>query len=463
MGDYAASGTGTSFGRGVQCQGQDSRSCQEGGVAMSRIRSSRGGLDPWAGRRPKLLVAFATDSIGAMDIADAVSPLCEVVWLVDMSSPELDHHVRLLRKLGQVVDTSGRSPQEVAAGLTSVEPCGLVTFHDEAMVELAQIAEALGLLFVSPSVAETLVDKYLQRAALAAAGMEVPEVWAIPGDAQRGDIDEAVAAVRYPAVLKPRRGLSSRLVQPVLSASDLARALGELSPDDLTAGMMVEEYLEGCDPAPSPDFADYISVETLVSRSVVSHVAVSGRFSLTPPLREHGLFIPCDYPDAEQVAVLEVATAAVKALGVTNGCLHTEIKCTPKGPRVIEVNGRVGGGVPYMVRRATGFDIFEALIRVACGDQVMVQGPVATHQIAYHFIVQAPMSATKVLAIEGLGQLQALDGVESVLLNRAPGDHLDWRQGAQHAMFFVDGVAGDYAQLKAVDRYIREEVAISYG
>jgi len=61
--------------------------------------------------------------------------------------------------------------------------------------------------------------------------------------------------------------------------------------------------------------------------------------------------------------VPDLATAATKALRVRTGFLHTEIKVTPSGPRVIEVNGRLGGGLPNLLQQAAGFDLLRALGR----------------------------------------------------------------------------------------------------
>ena len=49
-----------------------------------------------------------------------------------------------------------------------------------------------------------------------------------------------------------------------------------------------------------------------------------------------------------------MASEATKAVGVTIGCLHIEIKLTDQGPVVIEVNGRPGGGMSEMLERTLG-------------------------------------------------------------------------------------------------------------
>jgi len=120
--------------------------------------------------------------------------------------------------------------------------------------------------------------------------------------------------------------------------------------------MFIEQYLPARDRAERA-FADYVSVESLVAYGEISHLAVTGRFPLARPFRETGMFIPADLPQAQQAVVLEVATAALRALGVQTGCFHTEIKLTPSGPRVIEVNGRLGGGVPDMLFQASGVSL----------------------------------------------------------------------------------------------------------
>ena len=66
---------------------------------------------------------------------------------------------------------------------------------------------------------------------------------------------------------------------------------------------------------------------------------------------------------------MELAERAARALGVDVGCLHTEIKLTIDGPRVIEVNGRLGGGIPEMLELASGVSLFNVAARVAVEEQ----------------------------------------------------------------------------------------------
>ena len=106
---------------------------------------------------------------------------------------------------------------------------------------------------------------------------------------------------------------------------------------------------------------------------VPSAVAVTGRMPLAEPFRETGAFLPCVLDSSEQRDVAQMAVIAARALGVRCGCLHTEIKLTGDGPRIIEVNGRVaGGGIADLVAAVKGIDMYESAVRSALSKPVAV-------------------------------------------------------------------------------------------
>ena len=94
-------------------------------------------------------------------------------------------------------------------------------------------------------------------------------------------------------------------------------------------------------------------------------MAITGRFPLAPPFRETGFFIPATLGAEQKARVLDLAGQTLRALGVEHGAAHTEIKLTAEGLRVIEVNGRIGGGVPEMLQLAAGVDIVKLTMRAA--------------------------------------------------------------------------------------------------
>jgi biotin carboxylase len=239
--------------------------------------------------------------------------------------------------------------------------------------------------------------------------------------------------------------------------SNLLDALGPGRPD-----MVLEGFIPDDPARDSGPYAGYVSVESLVAGGVISHLALTGRFPLAENFRETGFFIPAALEDDDQNAVLSLATSAVEALGIRTGCLHTEVKFTPDGPRLIEVNGRVGGGVPEMLQRAAGIHLVELTLRVALGEDVRIEGPVATEAIGYRFFLQPPAVSATVATIEGINRVSDWPGVDAISVHQGPGADLDWRDGSRNHIVAVVGSAKDYDELQAVDRLLHQEVTVTY-
>lgn len=414
-------------------------------------------------RQPLLVVGHGLRSVPPLQLAEAASGLCEILWLIDESVPENAFTSRLLRKVGTVVNVAGLSPEEIASVLRTRDPDGLAAYRDEDIVLLAEIAEQLGLDYHTPEVARRLVDKLRQREALRKGGLPTPLCWEVPADRDPAAVEAFATEVVFPAVLKPRTGSGGQYTMPVSDAGDLVESLALLPPQaGGSTGMFVEQYLPSLETGRSRRFGDYVSVESLVAGGKISHLAVTGRFPLAEPFRETGFFIPADIPQAQMAAVLEVATAALGALEVRTGDCHTEIKLTPEGPRVLEVNGRLGGGVPDMLLQASGVSLIRLSMRAALGEPVLEDGLISCSRVGWRFLFQPPTSARRVVSIDGLDRLAERPGVNAVFVNRGPGDPIDWRDGTRHYIYSVFGVSPDYDGLLETNRFLHEEVTVVY-
>lgn len=414
-------------------------------------------------RKPLLVVGHGLRSAPALQIAEAASGLCDILWLIDESVGDNAITARLLRKLGTVVNVAGLSPEEIVSAVRAHSPDGVVTYRDEDIVLISLIAAELGLDYQSPEVAWRLVDKFLQREAFRKGGLPTPLCWEVPVERDLAAVEALAAVVDFPAVLKPRSGSGGQYTMPVSDAVDLVRQVAMLPPPaGGTTGMFVEQYMPGLPTSSSERFGDYVSVESLVAGGRIGHLAVTGRFPLAQPFRETGFFIPADLSQAQQAAVLEVATAALRALGVRTGGFHTEIKLTPDGPRVLEVNGRLGGVVPEMLWQASGESLMRLSMRIALGQAVDLDGPIPCSKVGWVFLFQPPASARRFVSIDGLDRLAELPGVNTVLLNRDPGDPIDLWDGTRHYIYSVSGVSPDYDGMLEIDRFLNEEVTVVY-
>ncbi len=210
--------------------------------------------------------------------------------------------------------------------------------------------------------------------------------------------------------------------------------------------MILEEQMEDLPPSEAP-YADRVTIETIVSDGVFSHLGVVGLFPMMPPFRSSGGFFPADVPPSDIPALFDLATASIRALGSDFGFYRTEIKLTPQGSKVIEINGRPTGLTPAVVKLASGVPLLQLSMRLALGEHVVVEGPVSCDRIAYRYYHEPPMSATKVLAITGLDHLGERPGVRQVDVHKQVGDPVDWRSGSLDKVFQVTGTVGDYAEL----------------
>lgn len=420
-------------------------------------------MSPGKGRRPVVVVPHGYRSLPFLQLVAAAAPVCDLVWLVRSDDPEAAHDARILRRLGPVVDAVGRDGAAVAADVAVHHPDGVVAFRDDDLVPMADLAERLGLPFHPPGVAERLADKAVQRRALRDGGLPTPKVWELPAVREGAETAALVRRLPFPVVLKPRRGSGSRHTFVCHGAADLARTLAWLDGEpDGAEPMVLEEYLPSCPHADHGRFADYVSVETLAIDGRFHHFAVTGRLHQAPSLRETGFFVPSDLAGAELAGVVATAAEALEALGVRDGALHTEVKLTPDGPRVIEVNGRLGGGVAELLTQAAGVDLLAACLRTALRQPVDLAGPIACDRIGFRLFLQPPSSARRVRAIEGLDAVRALPGVTSVGVHLVPGDAVDPRQGSRAFVLAVVGAARHHDEVVAVDRQLYDVARVTY-
>lgn len=242
---------------------------------------------------------------------------------------------------------------------------------DEARIHAAAVvAQELGLPGGDPKVIERCRDKYLTRVALAES--EIPQ----PDFALVGTIDEALAAadrLGYPVVLKPRAAAAS---YGVVLAPGVAEVTEHFSfSHDATvpeapqhsSPVLVEEYLEG------PE----ISVDSVVSDGVVTAVFVARKQIGFPPFFEETqhLVHGAD-PLLADTGFRALIQAVHSALGFRTGWTHSEFKLTAVGPKLIEVNARLGGDlIPYLGLRATGLNPALLAAAAATGRPIDVTGP----------------------------------------------------------------------------------------
>lgn len=411
---------------------------------------------------PRLGVLYDPASVQSFHLAEAGAGHWRSVWLIDRDVADPGPTLRLLQRLGPVVDITGLSSQEAAAVADPLD--GVVAFDDAFLVRQAEMAAARGLAGYSPEVAARLTDKDLQRAALRDAGIECPRSVRLPGGAGRDSWEGLLAGLTGPLIVKPVSGNGSRDTFAVDSAGEavdlmVTRAVSGPAPD-----MQVEERIaDGWVPGTRP-FGDFVTVETFASHGELSTFGVTGCIPFAEGFRLTGNFTPSAFGEAERAEAIELAEQAITALGGGTGVYHTEVKYSTDGPRVVEVNGRLGGGgVPRIAEAATGRSLLQAAALVALGEKVDVSNP-TFDGVAYFHRVQPPLTAAVVESVTGLERVQRLPGVREVHLNRPPGTSVGDRfQGTRGFVYSVHGTVPDHEALWETLEKIEATVDVRYA
>ncbi|MFI1979784.1 acetyl-CoA carboxylase biotin carboxylase subunit family protein [Streptomyces wedmorensis] len=310
-------------------------------------------------------------------------------------------------------------------------PEGILGFSELVVTETHAAALELGLPANSPESLPALRSKEAQRTALAKGGVPVPGFASV---FSLSDLVRAVAEVGLPAVLKPSAGVGSMATYPVTEDVDLSglwdTATSRYTADprgDGSVHFVLEEMLIGERWHDDPRYAPYVSVESLVQDGSVTHCAVTDKFPLSEPFRENGNVFPSNLPRHRIDSILECATQAIQALGIRNSMVHTEVMLTAAGPRIIEVNSRLGGAAIEMLQLSFDYDVVTAMADIATGRPIAPMGP--RLRSTGQYVPQAPARDVTLAQVPTVEQLMAFEEVVEAELFYQVGDRPDWARG----------------------------------
>jgi biotin carboxylase len=326
-------------------------------------------------------------------------------------------------------EVSAAVAEHVAAGNTID---AVACFHEGSLRVAARVTAELGLPGNSPEAVLRMRDKAETNAALVAAGVPCARSELVSSAA------EAVAAadrIGYPVVVKPQSSASSQGVvraadaDAVVAAYDLGLSLRErdefrqgpyavrnvsrIYMDPVRNGVLVQEYLDG------PEYA-------------LDLVYGGGEFFLLgihdkPFEWDEDYFIEKVYvtpPDLDPAAYAElraVAVAGLQAVGASTGAAHVEVRRTATGPKLIEINGRLGGTTAYVqecLRAASGVWGPREYLRAVLGERPDVPEP----STVAGFVALLAEQTGRLRGFEGVDETLALPGLVGIRWMAKPGD-----------------------------------------
>jgi biotin carboxylase len=165
--------------------------------------------------------------------------------------------------------------------------------------------------------------------------------------------------------------------------------------------LLLEQYLDGVE----------FDVDLVLQDGECVFSSVSQNWpTAEPSFQETGLHLPPDHDKKAVRELVDLSVRTVQSFGFRRGVLHVEGKCTSRGPRLVEVNSRMGGGrIHQIVEAVWGVDLIEAQLR-SCLDLPQALTPSRKPRCAVvNAIVYAP--ATGRLAELPFAQAAPEDGM----------------------------------------------------
>lgn len=330
----------------------------------------------------------------------------------------------------RVVDAETNDAASLSSSVKALSPDAVVTFSTFYVAPVARLAAELGLRFLAPDAAATCHDKIAARRVLRAAGLPGPRFWVVDSATAARLADE----VPYPCVMKPSADSGSCGVLRLDDARQFrehfdrltaaaANDRGQAQP----SSVLVEELLDGQE----------FSVESMTWAAGETQILGVTRKQLSAPPHfvELGHDLPPHLADEDRLAVESQVRRALDAVGFDFGPAHTELRLTALGPRIVEINPRLAGGmIPELVRLATGVDLIDGYLRALVGEAAPL---VATHRgRASIRFVTAPHRGT-LAAVPLCDDLRARPGVRSLEITVPAGREVAAARSAADRLGYV--------------------------
>jgi biotin carboxylase len=300
-----------------------------------------------------------------------------------------------------IVSTEDEEAIDRLAGALGVD--GLISpGTDWPVAVAARVAERRSLPHpLSAATAALATSKLRQRERLDEARVPQPR-WQLVTDGPLG--------IEPPCVVKAADRQGQKGLSLVLDVRELPAAIATARSLSRSGVALVEERVEG------PE----VTVIAFSCGGELVPVAVTDRITADPPA--FGVALAHVFPSPHAASATAVAARAVEALGIREGPTYTQLRLGPRGPQVMEVAARLGGGHDAeLVEAALGVELNGLALDAALGRSVAAadvnpaRRPPAGGAVT-RFLVAPPG------VLESVEAPTDLDGIVRVRVYRSAGD-----------------------------------------
>ena len=255
---------------------------------------------------------------------------------------------------------------------------GCLTFWEDCGPLAANICKRLGLTGNDCNVALIAKTKSLTQAALRDKTDDIPH-WprtylyssAIQPINSEKDLVNVADTFSFPAVLKLEYGSSAVGVSLCQNINELGTKYREIqntlqSEEDFGGiglgfgnNMAVMELLNG-----SEHDVDIV----LFQRKMLGAFVSDNGPTRVPFFIETAATMPTTLPSDKASQLITAAYQCCTEIGLSNGVFNVELKMTPTGPKLIEINARMGGFyLRDWIKRIYGVDLMLCAMMISCG------------------------------------------------------------------------------------------------
>ena len=314
------------------------------------------------------------------------------------------------------------SPEDIEGSadriMARAGPVAAVVAADTPMLPLAaEVAARLGLPHHPVAAVAAAADKAAQRRLWAAATIAQPAFRIVPAAASPDAVPRAAAEVGYPCVVK---AVSLSASQGVLRADDPAAAAAAATRIRLVlaaAGrpgsepLLVEEYV------PGPE----LSIDGLLTTGALTVTAVFDKpWTADGPTFEETLLItPSRIRGPLLAEAVSAAAQAARALGLTHGPIHAELRIDERAgrprPVMLELAARSIGGLCSRALRFGGASLEELVLAHALGRPAPWRPDAGASRPSGVLMLPVPRPGVLV-AVEGRAEAAATPGVTGLTI-----------------------------------------------
>jgi len=341
-----------------------------------------------------------------------------------------------------------RSMSALAARAGTVD--GIVAIGDRPACVAAIAAQHLGVPYNTPESVAACRNKFQARNCFEHAGLRLPKY-------ERFALEETPrGAPYYPCVLKPLGLSASRGVIRADNDAEFTAAFARIrkllthlgAKEEQDHFIQVESFIEG------REFA----LEGIVTNGRLRTLAIFDKPDpLNGPFFEETIYTtPSREPADVQEALVITAQKAVRALGLTRGPVHIELRYNSAGAWILEVAARPIGGLcsrvlqrqeEIVLRHAVGVDVSTIELDPTPAGVMMI--PIGSGGIYQGF--------------EGEAAARAVEGIEDVVITAKDGQRMVPLPEGSSYLGFLFARAATPAQVEAALRTAHQRLRFHFA